>query len=129
MENQYALYGSLWTVTDDELGGMTPEKARDLMVECFYVAQAEMFERTRVRLNLPPDREGIRRTVISVVRSAFEDSGYDFQVPTASALRPVAERLKKESAAYGTPAESIEQQAREYEKVLIAVERTAGFAV
>jgi hypothetical protein len=128
MENRHDLYGSLWTVDDDELGGMTPEEARDLMVECFYVAQVEMFERTRMKLSLPPNDEEIRRTVTSAVRRAFEEVGYDFDVPIAAALRPVAECLKKESAAYGTPAEQIEEQAREYEKVLVAVERAADFA-
>jgi hypothetical protein len=121
-------YGRRWTVSDEELRGMTPEKARDLMVACFYEAQAEMFERTRVKLRLPPDEEQIRKTVEGVVRRAFEESGYDYRRPVRDAFRPVAERLERESAAYGTPADVIEHHTAEYEKVLAALERTADTA-
>jgi hypothetical protein len=115
-------------VSDEELQGMTPERARDLMVVCFYEAQAEMFERTRVKLNLPPDEEQIHKTVEGVVRRAFEDAGYDYRRPVRDAFRPVAERLERESAAYGTPADVIEHHTAEYEKVLAALERTADTA-
>lgn len=115
-----------WVVTDEDLEAMTARRAHDLMVECFFVAQHEIFERTRVRLRLARDDKAIRDTVESIVRRAFADAGYDYDAPILPALHAVAESLKHESVAYGTPQDVVEHHAREYEKVLAALDRSAG---
>jgi hypothetical protein len=113
--------GKKWSVGPVTLSAVTPEKARDLLIECFVTAQAETFRRTRQRLHLPTNEAELQRTVAGVVRMAFTDCGHDFDRPTAEALEDVADHLARQAAQFGTPGDVVEHHRAEFAKVTNAL--------
>lgn len=111
-----------WSVPESEFRAMTPLRARDLIVECFYQAQHETFERAKHRVSkAPADAESIRKAVIAAVRVAFKEVGGDFEKPTPSMLAKVVEVLAAKSDAWGTPEDVIAHHRAQIERILIAL--------
>jgi hypothetical protein len=80
-----------WTVPETELRRLTAERARDLIVECFYQAQRETFLRAKQRVGAgATDPQAIRAAVLGAVRVAFKECGGDSDLLT----RPMAARGK-----------------------------------
>jgi hypothetical protein len=91
-------------MTDADLEGLTPLRARDLLVECFYYAQHETLARTRLRLGVGHlDEASIRAGVTGAVRLAFKEAGGDYEHPTASSLAGAIDVLARKAEAWGTP--------------------------
>jgi hypothetical protein len=110
-----------WRLDPGALAGLTPERARDLMIECFLMAQEETFIRTRERLNLGTNAAELTRTLTGVVRIAFTDLGHDFDHPTVEALDDVADHLARQAAQFGTPSDVVRHHRREFTKVTNAL--------
>ncbi|MBA4371156.1 MAG: hypothetical protein C0418_06240 [Coriobacteriaceae bacterium] len=106
-----------WTVSETELEELTPESARDLLVECFTVAQAEAFARVRGGMHLGSDGEVVRDAVRELVRSGFCDLGSDFDSPSAEDIDAMVFVLAREAASWGTPPEVIRHHMAEMRKV------------
>ncbi len=111
------MYQPTWKLEPDALAGLTPEKARDLMIECFLVAQEETFIKTRERLHMATNADELGRTLASVVRMAFRDLGHDFERPTAEALEDVADHLARQAVQFGTPGDVVRHHRAEFSKV------------
>ena len=93
-----------WKLPSAELVGLSPRKARDLMVECFYFAQHETLARTKQRLGATDVDEGsVRSSVVGVVRAAFREVGGSFDEPTAASLAAVADLMARRAEGWGTP--------------------------
>ena len=109
---------SRWSVAAADLVGLTPEKARDIVVKCFIEAQRETFLHATQRLGSSADPESIRRNMTASVRMTFKEAGYDFDHPTPEALGAVVQRLGRAAMAWGTPEEVIRHHQGQIEKVL-----------
>lgn len=111
-----------WTVGPDDLAGIDPARARDLLVECFYDAQRATFARSKQKLGKDVSEETLRRSVKAAVRVAFEQAGGDYDQPTRASVEAAVAALAKSAASWGTPAPVIEHHRRQAEKILGALE-------
>ncbi|MHB9003677.1 MAG: hypothetical protein ACYC6C_06385 [Coriobacteriia bacterium] len=103
---------------DSRPRGLTPEEARDLMVECFMVAQGEVFRRAALTLDMMADTATTRNQVENSVRLKFQELGHDYEHPTATPRREVMTALATQARIWGTPADVIEHHLREMNRVL-----------
>jgi hypothetical protein len=82
---------------------LEPQRARDLIVECFFQAQRETMERTRTAAGLESDLDAIRAEAESAVREALARTGGDFDNPDRASLERALESLLARARSMGTP--------------------------
>jgi hypothetical protein len=92
-----------WYCAPSDLVGLTPQHARNLIVDCFIQAQRETMERSRAGIGLDTDPEIIRAEAEHTVRDAFENTGGDFDNPDKASLDRAAESLLQTARNLGTP--------------------------
>ena len=91
-----------WKIPEEKLSGeLSATDVRDLMVECFWQAQRESFARAATTVGRSLD--GVRQTILTVVKIAFENSGGHFDRPTKQTLEQVLPLLVAKAGAFGTP--------------------------
>ncbi|TLM76079.1 MAG: hypothetical protein FDZ70_06855 [Actinobacteria bacterium] len=106
-----------WRVDEAALDGVTPLRARDLLVDCFFSAQNAAHARTKHVPHSDISRAEVRKTVEVLIRAKFRELGCDWEDPTAADLHKVALSLAVEAASWGTPPETIERAMAELRKV------------
>ena len=107
-----------WSVSMKDLMFLTPEKARDLLIDCFFTAQKETFAGIKEKSKkFVSDRE-VKATVAAAVRAVFKEIGADFEHPKKKDLVQVVEILSSKARSWGTPAGIIEHHKSEIAKVL-----------
>lgn len=94
-----------WYCVPSELIGLTPERARDLIVECFFQAQREALERSCAGTGLDADLSAVRAEAEGAVRDALARTGGDFDAPDKASLDRAVESLLQKAGAMGTPAD------------------------
>jgi len=110
---------SCWKLTEDRLTDLTPLRARDLVVECFYFAQHETLARTRLKLGAGHgDEASMRASVAMAVRLAFKEAGGDYDHPTAGTLASAIDVLARKAEAWGTPADIVRHHHEQIERLL-----------
>jgi len=110
---------SCWKLPESQLVDLTPEKARDLVVECFYYAQHETFLRTKQKLGVTRlDETSLRASIVGAVRLAFDEIGGDYDHPTVASLRSAIAVLARKAESWGTPMDIIQHHARQIGRVL-----------
>lgn len=97
-----------WCPTDADLKNLDLEKARDLIVDCFFEAQKETLTRAKEQLGEVPDDATLRKDVETMVRITFREIGFSFDAPTKENLGLVVVGLAKKAKAWGTPKDIIE---------------------
>lgn len=97
-----------WDMPVKELRNITPIKIRNLIVECFYVAQGGTFKKIKQLAKTTFTDTDILNTTTAVVKIAFLESGGDFDKPTKEILTKVIEFLAVKAASWGTPKDIIE---------------------
>ncbi|TAL24192.1 MAG: hypothetical protein EPN94_07895 [Nitrospirae bacterium] len=107
-----------WELCEADLEDITPEKARDLIIKCFYEAQKETFIRARKQIGVRSSDEDIHASVAAGVRQASKETGGDFEKPTKEGLAKVLEVLAKRSASWGTPQDIIEHHKKQIRIIL-----------
>lgn len=107
-----------WQLNDHELVGMTPVRARDLMVRCFFEAQKETFARTRRDVGLTADLEKVENSVKGAIRSVFRDVGGDFERPSAALLERVLGVLTRSASSWGTPDDVVQFHRAQMQRVI-----------
>jgi hypothetical protein len=111
-----------WSLKDTDLQDLNPQKARDLIIKCFFEAQKETFKQAKEKLNKAADNEvEILQRIVSVVKVSFQQMNTDFEQPTKESLSKVIERLVLICASWGTPADIIEYHHKQIERVLNAL--------
>jgi len=114
---------SCWKLPESQIVDLTPEKARDLMVECFYYAQHETFLRTKQKLGVTRlDEASLRASIVGAVRLAFDETGGDYDHPTAATLRTAITVLARKAESWGTPMDIIQHHASQIGRVLSRME-------
>jgi hypothetical protein len=107
-----------WNLSDSDLLDMTPIKARDLIVECFYQAQKETIGAAGKKLGQTQDDAELRDTVTGAVRLACREAAADFDHPTKHGLMAAVQILARKSQHWGTPADIVEHHKGQIERVL-----------
>ncbi len=100
---------------------MTPVKARDLIVKCFYEAQRETFAAAGENLGRAPNDAELHNTVTGAVRVTFREAGADFDHPTKDSLMAVVQILARKSKSWGTPPDIVEHHQNQIGSVLQAL--------
>lgn len=107
-----------WTCSEADLLDLDAQRARDLVVRCFYEAQRHTFATQKERLGLPADLEALQRSASGAVRAAFQASGGDFGSPTKESLEAAIQVLARKAASWNTPPELIEHHKAQVERIL-----------
>ena len=111
-----------WCINENDLEGINPVKARDLIVECFFEAQKETFKRVSEKTKNKSGRstrdEDVLKTVTAAIKLAFKDVEGDFENPTKESLTKVVEYLAKRAGTWGTPEDIINHHKGQIQKVL-----------
>jgi hypothetical protein len=105
---------SCWKLPESQLVSLTPGRARDLVVECFFFAQRETFTRARQKLGATHiDDTSLRANVVGAVRLAFKESGGDYDHPTVASLANAIAVLGRKAESWGTPQDIIQHHANQ----------------
>jgi len=107
-----------WSVSEKDLEGVTPQKARDLVTRCFFEAQKETLAEAKKKLGSAPTDTELRENVLRMVKMAFKETGGDFDSPTKDSLMRAIDVLARKAASWGTPPEIINHHKGEIEKIL-----------
>jgi hypothetical protein len=111
-------YHSRWSCSPNDLVGLNPTRARDLVVECFFQAQHETMARSNEAMGLDTNPSTIRMEAEGAVRVAFKRTGGDFRHPSKASLRRAVDSLADCASTYGTPPDVIEHHKRQIGMVL-----------
>lgn len=114
----------LQTFEEEDLVGLTPRRARDLVVQCFFNAQLETFQRAATRLGADTSQEQLHRTVEGAVRLAFRSTKGDYENPTNESLMAAVMDLAAKAAAMGTPHDIIEHHKQQLGRVFAVLAQT-----
>ncbi len=106
-----------WHLKEDDLVDLTPSKARDLIVKCFFEAQKETFARAKQDLGIGKDKE-LMTSVVGSIKLAFKGVGEDFDNPTRASLLKVVDWLAKKAASWGTPPDIINYHKSQIQKII-----------
>ena len=110
-----------WFLENADLMDVTPVKARDLIVRCFFEAQKESFAAAGKAMGKTEGEVELRTIVAGAVRAAFRESGGDFDHPTKSSLMAAVEVLARKAQRWGTPPEIVQHHRGQIEKILMVV--------
>lgn len=112
---------ALEEISDEELVGLDPMRARDLVVRCFYNAQRETLSRAATRLGSEAGDADLRRVVEGAVRLSFRSTQGDFERPTKAPLAAAVESLAEKAASMGTPRDIIEHHRKQLGRLFAAL--------
>ena len=112
-----------WICSPSDLTDLTPKRARDLIVECFFQAQHEMMERSQTAMGLAVDPVAIRVGAEGAVRMAFASTGGDFENPDKASLERAVKALTEMASTFGTPADIIHHHEEQIALVLAGLRR------
>lgn len=107
-----------WELQQKDVEGLNAEKARDLIVRCFFEAQKETFGRAKKDLGLVSDDDQLMASVRTAVKLAFRETGNDFDRPDRQGLEKVVGVLATRAASWGTPQDIIGHHSLQIRKVL-----------
>jgi hypothetical protein len=102
-----------WFLTQKDMIDLTPLKARDLIIKCFYTAQKETFFRSKQDKKLPTADKDIMTTVTGAIRAVFSSIGADYDNPAIGDLLRVVDILGANSKSWGTPHDIIEHHKKQ----------------
>ncbi|MBI4710384.1 MAG: hypothetical protein HY759_04700 [Nitrospirae bacterium] len=108
----------LWFVSADDLKDVTPKKARDIIIKCFFDAQKATFAMAGEKLGKKPNEKELYGAIKSEVKKTFNEAKCDFENPTKENLRKVVDLLYIKSASLGTPKEVRDHHKGQIEMVL-----------
>ncbi len=108
----------LWFVSADDLKEVTPKKARDIIIKCFFDAQKATFAIAGEKQGKKTNEIELHEAIKSEVKKTFNEAKCDFGNPTKECLRKVVELLYIKSASLGTPKEVRDHHKGQIEKIL-----------
>jgi len=107
-----------WSVPKRELIGITPQKAQDLIVQCFFEAQRETFTlSTGIS-----DEAKLKQMVVETIKKILEHVNESFDKPTRQSLVKLVEELTKKESEWGTPKNIIMHHLMQIYEILRALE-------
>ena len=112
-----------WSCLPSDLVDLTPKRARDLIVECFFQAQHEMMEQNQAAMGLDADPVAIRMGAEGAIRMAFASTGGDFENPDKASLERAVKALAEMASTFGTPADIIHHHQQQIAVLLAGLRR------
>jgi hypothetical protein len=109
-------------IREGDLYDLGPEKARDLIIKCFYRAQKEALAETAEALHLGYGDLEIYDNIVHTVELAFKEAGVDFAGPTKRGLERVVGVLAEKAYSWNTPVDVIEHNVEVIQKILDRLE-------
>lgn len=109
---------SRWTLSENDLAGLTPLKARDLLLKCFFEAQKETLVQAEKRIFGSADEERIKADTLKMTKSLATTFHVDFENPTKTGLLKLLEEMVKMSLAWGTPQEIVDYHKNQIVRML-----------
>lgn len=106
-----------WSLRPRDLVGINPVKARNLISECFFESEKDVYAQANLHGRKPTEAE-IRRLVEGTVRRAFDEAGFDYARPDKRALQAVVNVLMRKAASWKTPPELIAHHREEIGRIL-----------
>jgi hypothetical protein len=100
-----------WVCLPADLVDLTPQRARDLIIECFAHAQHEM-------LSQRTDLDSVRAQAEIEVRDAFARTGGDFDNPSKRSLERVVDALAEKALGASTPSEIVRHHEQQVAMIL-----------
>jgi len=92
---------SFWKLSENAVADLTPDRVRDLIVDCFFAAQHETLARVKHDLGASrTDDASLLKDVIGAVRLAFKETGGDYDHPTVASLAKVSAVLERKAEAW-----------------------------
>lgn len=107
-----------WHLQDDDLTGLNPVKARDLIVKCFFEAQKETFARIKQDMGGSTSDKDLMNNVVASIKMVFREVGTDYENPTKEGIIKAVETLAKKAGSWGTPQDIIDFHKGQIMKVL-----------
>jgi hypothetical protein len=107
-----------WNIPQEQLAGLTCEKARDLILECFFFAQKETFAHAKEKLGMPTSDEEVRKSICTIIKKGFSEISASFDYPTKEAMLRLLELLAVKSRVWGMPREIVDHHRRQIENML-----------
>jgi hypothetical protein len=118
-----------WILRESDLIDLSPQKARDLIIECFYEAQKEAYRIARHNLGEKPlTEEQLRKKMEDFVKAAFLSTDGDFENPTVDSLSEAVEFLASRADFWKTPKEIIDYHKGQILKVIEILKKGMTFA-
>ncbi|MCK4665664.1 hypothetical protein KAU33_02890, partial [Candidatus Dependentiae bacterium] len=87
-----------WVLKDSELEELTTVKVRDLIEQCFYDAQKEIYIISKKRLNVPFDDDKVRQSIKATIRLAINHVNGDVDNPSKETLYEVLNILEQKAS-------------------------------
>ncbi|MBN2405642.1 MAG: hypothetical protein JXE06_08685 [Coriobacteriia bacterium] len=110
-----------WALEERLPSEISPERARDIMVDCFATVHGPHYAHTKRLLGVSAEEADVRRSIKGILRIAFRQAKGDFEKPDRDSLYEVAEYLREKSVTWGTPAHVTATHFSEMERVLLRV--------
>jgi hypothetical protein len=108
-----------WKLPESAFVDLTPARARDLVVDCFFFAQHETFARAKEKVMARHmDDASLHASIVSAVRLAFRECDGDYDQPTLASLAKVVAVLERKAEAWGTPTDIVQHHRGEVEIML-----------
>lgn len=107
-----------WFLQPRDLLGLTPIRARDLIAQCFYESERDIYLASQRAQGHAPSDEEIRKMVEGTVRRAFLEVGHDYEQPSKEALKDVVNVLMRKAVAWKAPPELIVHHREELGRVI-----------
>ena len=107
-----------WCLKENDLENLTPTKVRNLIIECFFEAQKQTFNRVKQKAWTPSTDTEIYTSAVGAIKLAFAKMGEDFDNPTQKGLLRVVAYLAKQAATWGTPQDIIEHHRGQIQKAI-----------
>lgn len=110
-----------WSLQQRLPSTVTPEHAREIMLDCFATVHGPHFAVTKAEIGMRVDEATVLRSVKGTLRLAFSHSGGDYDRPDREALIKVAQYLYEKSLSWGTPHEVVARHHNQLMRVLARV--------
>jgi hypothetical protein len=110
-------YGE-WRAAPEFESELDAVSIRDMLVECFFEAQKEVFARTKNKMGTSADKDALRTSARGAVRSAIGRVGGSYDEPTIESLQQAMEVLGSKARTWGTPDDVIERHMSEMNRVM-----------
>ena len=96
-----------WVLKERYLENLTPEKARDFLIDCVFTAHLDGFKRSLKHIETIKD-DDIRENAAAVLYALFHDIGGNFDYPSKKSMVRVIGRLSQAEENWGTPRDLVE---------------------
>ena len=110
---------SEWEVDETDLAEMTPEKAREIIVDYYYVALKD--NRPEDFQGLPTETQHKFGDTLEEVKTIFEVSGGSYGDPDKKVIPLVIESIFEKVKALGVPEEVLHHHKLEMQKLVKAL--------